>query len=192
MANKQLLSKAISVVGILLAAFGSVLVKVQPPGEGPQQIAGLVGSFSALAILLLISGLASLLKKGPIKFIWTILGLAGLCGFIIMTFTYGSSKNRYIIGLPPNSATHYHIVGDVLSDSGKAFKERLKQQGYPTDNANLVFNSGGPGYIKIIWSEDAVNRVTDLLVRQYTLLMIFLSVAIFSITEGVFYKQKDG
>ena len=190
MKKKELITKAIQLVGVLTSAFGGALIKVQPPGAGPQQTAGFIGSFSALIVLLIIWAIVRNFYIKYIRRIWLAVSVVFFVGFLYLSNIYSNDKDRWVIGLPPEAPSEYLIVGDTLAQFGIDLKNNSIKRKLQTDNAHLVDNAGGKDFITAIWTPGSINWTSGRLVNEYIYIMIFLSGCIFSLTEGAIGKAN--
>lgn len=189
--NRNILSKAISVVGVIAAAFGGALTKAQPP-DSAGQTAGFIGSFACLIILLIISAIASY-RNIKLHKIWIGLAVLALAGFIYFALDYSSYKDKYVTAFPKDSPDkEYYIIGDTLGKSGLEVKTYLIKQKLDLIPENYFEYGQGTPNINNLWTPSSRRFVADKLRNKYLLVMILLSLAIFSITEGVFSSLSAG
>ena len=164
--------------GALLVAFGGAMLKIQPPGEGIQEQIGFIASFETLLVLLIIWAIIKNIDFKYIRIGWLCLGALFA---VLSVFSFQNNqeqKNEYVIGLPPDQSTHYHIVGDRYTPYGDGIKSQAPSK------AELVDRSGGVPAIPKIWNDESIKRVSLNLTTSYFWVVIFLTSAVFSLTEG--------
>jgi hypothetical protein len=185
--SSEVLTKAVSIMSVMLAAFGGALTKIQPPGDGIN-FAAFTGTFSSLIILLIIAAVAKSNSRRLVN-VWIGLALISLAAFIYSSFDYFKYKvNQHVVGYPPDTKADEIIVGDSLTTWGIERKQWLENNNRPADKANIVAVSGGVPEISRLWKD--IDSVNTRLNNKYLAMMICLSVAIFSITEGVFNARR--
>lgn len=188
MKRETVLSKALATVATLLTAFGSVAIKIQPPGNGIQEQLGFIVSFGALIVLLIIGAIVESVILPYLKFIWISIGAVCLAVFIFLTMSYFDFKIKYTVAYPKQDSESY-IVGDSLDLDGMKVKSYLLAKQIPLTNYNLLANGEGSDHIIGIWTEDSVKRITQRMVNKYFFVMLFLTIGVFSLTEGVLRKS---
>ncbi len=178
-----MLSKAISIISILFAAFGGIIIQIQPPGISGIE-SGFIATFSALVILLIIAGVTSH-KKVKMRGIWIVSSIISFSCFIIFSIFYFQYKHDYVVNFPQGS-DDYYIVGDSLDYSGLIIREYLITNSIPINNISYIENGEGPENINNIWTKVSIDKISNNLNIKYVLVMVFLSISIFSIIEGIF------
>ncbi len=123
--------------------------------------------------------------------IWIVIGSIFFFFFLFASFIYRNNKEKYVVGFPPENPKDYYIVGDALSKYGKGLKSNAIQRRLPIDNSHLIKYANGVDSITSIWTEGSIEKVTMGLVNEYTLVMVLLSGAIFSLIEGALGKNNE-
>lgn len=181
MNGRIILTKAIEVVGALFLAFGGALLKVQPAGNDGST--GFIASFGALLILLIIWALIRNVRYSKMQLIWLASGILFTAVFVFAFQNYKQNIDKYTIGLPPENPSHFHIIGDSLTQFGMDHSRDFETL------AILVDRTGGIEAIPAIWKEESIKRISQRLTMKYLWLVVFLTSAIFSLTEGAFSRR---
>ena len=181
----NLVKKGIASVTVVLCAFGSAALKIQPPGDGVQKSIGFIVSFGLLLILLIISALSDYFQVKKMKLVWIGLGLLCTICFIIFGLYYSTLKQKYVVAYP-NDTSETYIIGNQLDIAGLQAKDYLIKSGKAVNNHNLIWYGGSQENIQNIWKQSSIEQITTQLIKTYILVMVLLTIGIFSITEGVF------
>lgn len=175
--NNGILVKGIEVVGVLFAAFGGFLVGIAPPHTADARFAVGLSSFIALIILFIISALS----KRRFKNYWLIAGCALVVLILAIGYGYKASYDRLVFEYPPGSADAEQIAGtELTSDAADYIKEN-----HGISSAQLLFDFGGLPNKELVWKADSIRNARMQLIVLYVSLVLSISGAIFSLTEGV-------
>ena len=183
--NQTFLTKGIEIIGVLFASFGGFFAGIAPPQAADSRFAVGISSFLALIALLLIAGVS---KQKKLRKVW----LVAACGLsvivVIAAIYYKTSSDALTFGYPPGSTVVEHIAGTELTAAAREYKE----QNEGLSNAQLLAKFGGLQNKEEVWSAASVNHARRKLIVSYMVLVLSISAAIFSLTEGVLGGSRRG
>ena len=187
MNNKNLLAAFIEVVVFLFAAFSGFLSNIAPPVHPTISYAVGISSFFVLIILLIISALAK--KKDPRKNRGSWIK-AGVVAFIValpvgLIYPWTLSKLTYTYPPPPDKAIAWRVNGWELTTQAQQFIQENPGRYSPAQlELNLEYED--------IWTEGSVSKAKVILMVNYTLLVMSLSIAIFCLLEANLKNNARG
>ena len=173
--NRNVLAKAIEIIGVLFAAFGGFLGGIAPPGEADARFAVGIASFLALIILLTIAALAKQVSRER----WIVAAAIAFVFTIASAAWYWHDFKKYAFAFPPENKTRNEIAGTEMTPGAA-----LKQKEHHYSNAALLDEYGGRDFKNDVWPEEAVDKACARLIASYVLLVLSIATAIFSLTEG--------
>jgi len=185
--TKELLARAIQVVGFLLAAFGGFLTDIAPPGGWLTKFSVGLASFAALGVLLLISGMSRRAAKSKVVRRWLMAGAVLVAVAIGLGLAYVVNWDRLTFAYPPETRDSRFIAGTELTASAKDYRERRPTR----TTSEMVADFGGPQYVERVWEESSLRMARWQLIIQYVAFVLSVIAMIFCFTEGVLRRQQS-
>jgi len=183
--NQTLLVKGIEIVGLLFAAFGGFFAGIAPPQAADARFAVGLSSFLALIILFIVAAASRKTKKA--RRVWLIVGCVLFVVAILSAYHYKTSYDQLTFEYPPGAAAVEHVAGTELTPEALEY-----QQSHPgLSNSQLLAKFGGLKNKGEVWPAASVNRARIKLIGSYLVLVLAISGAIFSLTEGVLGQARQ-
>jgi hypothetical protein len=187
MTSKQIaFKKATEAVAGVGAAFGGLLLNIQPPDGIASGFA--VGFASALSVLifLAISVIADLVtNKRKYRIIFLIISLPLILGTVLSGLSYEGIYSRNTVSFPDAHGRKI-IISQTMTPLAT---EQLAKN--PRTPAQLLLDAGGIDAREKIWQRDSLVNTTINLNNAYILFSVLLSAAVFSVLEGFAPSKRD-
>ena len=183
MKQANYLKAAAQTVGFLFTAFGGFLTKAAPPDDAGGGFAIGLGSFFALAILLLVRALAGKATAGRHRGLWITVGAACLLFAIFSGLRYADDWSNKTFEYPPDRPEARYCVGSSRQPAAIPYFER------GLSASEVVAKFGGPRSVERIWTVDSLDHVRATLRREYIVLALSLAASLFSLLELVLPRK---
>jgi len=172
-----------SLVVFVFAAFGGVLTNLAPPSATPGDTHNAAIGLASLIALILLLAVEYVVAMSPkVKSARLILLVAAIIGSVTFVFTALNYRSDFA------TSTFMHdpdcggergrfIMGSELTPAAKIFSEQRKTNG-PDD----LMCQAGATLPTEIWTRDSILRAEARLVRNYQVLVISLTLALFTLS----------
>lgn len=186
MSKKNVLVKGSEAVIFLFTAFGGYLTRYAPPnGTDAVFFIGL-SQFIALFVLFFISALSNQILKNRFKIIWIILALISLIIFVTSSLFYIDNYRNLSIDFPPTDNSERVLIGTEYTDSAQSLLDENNDW-----KAQDVLSYLGILKKETVWTKESIDEARDKLNFSYVLMIVSLSIALFSLIEGVILSKED-
>lgn len=183
MDTREVLTKAVEVIGFLFVAFGGFLANFAPPEGDDAAYAVGITSFLGLIILLFASALAKNLPSRKYKKIWLIAAGVFFVAAVVSSILYKQNLTQLTFAYPPDAVKAEYIKGTELTPEAKDYQDKTKKS-----DSSLVAAFGGPTKREQVWVGESIKHARLVLTINYSILVLSLASAIFSLTEGILKK----
>lgn len=183
------LRRAVEIVTFVLGAFSGTLKTIAPPDETKAGMTIGIVSFGALLVLLFVSALAQGRLESRHRKYWLVGAGTLAVLFLISAYIYDGDRARLTLLWPPNGVEQQlYVTGD---DNFTPAAQAIKNQHPDYTPVRLVSGYGGIDDRTAVWPAEAIQRASRRLKLAYVIMVLSLTTAIFSLTEGVLVRGKD-
>jgi ABC-type transport system involved in multi-copper enzyme maturation permease subunit len=185
-----IIKTSVQVILLFFGLFGGFLLHAAPPDYNSEfkLVIGLA-QFVSLLLFLLISVVLNLYAKrrqkgAPLLLkVWLLLIVVFVVGFIVMVFRYYQHFNTLTVW--QSTWKIRFIRGTELTEESTRHCKEYKISAYKCEShlLNIFYTSGEIAFENALWTEASVQENRSRLFRDYVLLIITLSGALFSLVE---------
>lgn len=181
MKPNSVLEWAIKSVTALFAMFGGFLTFVAPPEEANSRFAVGLSSFVAVLVLLVVSALVKKRPTARAKRIWLIVAVSFAVLGLGSALAYWWNLNRLTFAWPPENTKAEFVGGTRLTSDAQQYKNENPEKTIST----VVADYGGMEARELVWPPEAMRLARMILIVNYIGMVLFLTAAIFSLSEGL-------
>ena len=180
MPTRQILLKAVGIIGFVLSAFGGFLLGIAPPAEADAWRAVGYSSFFVLVILLYISVLSRTRWRKSSRDRWLAVSALFFLIAVYSAVKYEDRLERLTFWYPPDHPRDRYVAGTVFTPLGQKYAN--------LDPGKAVFEFGLENREEL-WTRDSILHSRHLLKVNYVVLVVSLAATIFCLTEGAMAKS---
>ena len=187
--NKQkYITSAFEIVTTLTTGFGGFLVAIAPPEEADAKFAVGISSFLSLVIFLFIAAIAK--RKASLRHWKYWLGISGLflLTFAISIYIYRNNFAHLTFLFPPDDIEQVRLINGT-EYTPKAVQ--ILKENPDLTFAELLDKLGGENQRHKIWTQESIENATNVLLYNYIIMILSLTISVFCITEGVSLKYSN-
>jgi hypothetical protein len=178
------LTRALEFGVALFAAFGGFLPNNAPPDETGVKFAVGVSSLLMLVAFLFVATLTQRDPKPENRKYWYIFAIIATTLFVGSAFVYRYNFQRLTFLFPPVDEDQVRYVnGTEFTPEGQAEHEKS-----PNSNRAELLDKFGEHRRQAVWTQSSINRANTILVVNYVLLVLTITLALLCLIEGILQR----
>jgi hypothetical protein len=185
MNTETVLNTSIATVTFLLAAFGNFLLNIAPPGDNNSRLAVGISSFVMLFILLFINALTKGQPRIKMRRAWLLVSVICFFAFLLTSYFYIDNLGKLTFQFPPGQQTSF-IAGIQMTPEAEQYKKENPMK----TTSEIVCAFEGIKFVTRVWTVESIQRAKLMLTVNYTLVILFVALMLFSLTEGILVSSK--